>query len=577
MNARVRPTHPRALIRLEHEVSLWFARSGLAIGALSLVVFGLLLFDQGVPRSIERRDWEVSAQLVILLVLVAGYLLAWRWEGAGGAVLVLGGVALGIFASIAFEPRTSLLAALAFATPGVLLIVHWQRHAGPVRLGAMAVVLAVLLVSGGVSATRVYDHFYGPTHPESTLPGFDTDIVDWMWAGAVDARGFTVKAGLADGGGQAPLELLVGQDPSLTGAARFPAERDYADDPSLLTFRVTGLQPSATYYYAVATGGRPDSARLGRITTFPAGPGSFTIALGSCMRTGSNGQVFDRIREANPLFFLIPGDFNYEDMVSTDPSKYADLYRENLGQPAEQALFLDAPLVYSWDDHDYGGNSSDRYSRSRDAVREAYAAYVPHYPLADVDGAIYQAFTVGRVRFIVTDSRSERDPEENPPTMLGEAQKAWLKDELLAANGRFPLIVWVNGVPWIADEKAGADHWGGFAEERGEIADFIAANGIKGLAMVSGDAHMLAVDDGTNSDYAATGGAGFPVFHAAALDRRGSTKGGPYSEGAFPGGGQFGLMTVTDNGGESVEVTWAGYDYTGREIIRFGFTSHARE
>ena len=47
----------------------------------------------------------------------------------------------------------------------------------------------------------------------------------------------------------------------------------------------------------------------------------------------------------------------------------------------------------------------------------------------------------------------------------------------------------------------------------------------------------LAIDDGTNSDYAAEGGGGFPVFQAAAFDRPGSKKSSPYSEGAFTGAG----------------------------------------
>ena len=39
---------------------------------------------------------------------------------------------------------------------------------------------------------------------------------------------------------------------------------------------------------------------------------------------------------------------------------------------------------------------------------------------------------------------------------------------------------------------------------------------IRNLCMVSGVAHMVAIDDGTNSAYAADGGGGFPVLHAAA-------------------------------------------------------------
>ena len=41
---------------------------------------------------------------------------------------------------------------------------------------------------------------------------------------------------------------------------------------------------------------------------------------------------------------------------------------------------------------------------------------------------------------------------------------------------------------------------------------------------MSGDAHMLAVDDGSHTP------GGFPVMHASPLDKKGSIKGGPYVE-----------------------------------------------
>ena len=89
--------------------------------------------------------------------------------------------------------------------------------------------------------------------------------------------------------------------------------------------------------------------------------------------------------------------------------------------------------------------------------------------------------------------------------------------------------------------------------------------------MLSGDAHMLAIDDGSNNTFDTAGtGPGFPVFHAAALDRPGKVKGGPYSEGTYPGGGQFGLMTVTD-AGNSVHVEWNGKNYLGETLVHYEF------
>jgi hypothetical protein len=224
------------------------------------------------------------------------------------------------------------------------------------------------------------------------------------------------------------------------------------------------------------------------------------------------------------------------------------------------------PVDYVWDDHDYGPDDADAASPSRMAARRAYRQAVPHPPLpAGGSGAIHHAFTIGRVRVVVTDTRSERTEY----TMLGAAQREWLVGELRRA-GEYALMVWVNPDPWIDAERPGEDTWGGYAGERQLIADTIAGARVRNLVMVSGDAHMVAIDDGTNSDYATAGDGGFPVLHAAALDRRGKIKGGPYSEGAYPGPGRFGLVQVDDRG-SAVSVELSGRDWRGRTLVRHRF------
>ena len=215
-------------------------------------------------------------------------------------------------------------------------------------------------------------------------------------------------------------------------------------------------------------------------------------------------------------------------------------------------------------DHDFGGNDTDSTSPSRFAAREAYRRYVPHHELIEGDGgAVYHAFTVGRVRVVMTDTRSER----TATSMLGDRQLGWLEEELVTAGRDHALVIWANPDPWVAPDEPGRDDWGVFTAERRGIADVIAGAGIDNLVMVSADAHMLAIDDGTNTDYSSTGGAGFPLLHAAALDRPGSFKGGPYSEGAFPGPGQFGTVTVTDDGGDTVDVALAGRNWRGEVVV----------
>lgn len=567
--------HLPGLLKLEHEVAVAVQFVARAWGGAAVIAFLVLALWRGLPQYQFAEQWETVAQLAALAVAIGGYALAWRWEGAGGAMLLVAAAVPGSLAAVEFAPPIAFAACAAFLVPGLLFLLHWQRTHSPVALALLAAAVAGLLAAGGVAAARVYDYYYGPTHPESDRAPFAVDLVHWAWSGAVTANAFTVKAKRAVDG---PLELLVSDD-AVPGQAPRRVAASAVSESGVLTFVVDGLRPATRYRYTFALGERMDVARTGAVTTFPEGAASFTIAIGACSRTGSNGLVYERILEANPLLFLVTGDFHYKNIRRNDPDAFREAFETNLSRPAQQALYLATPFAYTWDDHDWSGNDSDRTAKSGPAAHAVYREYVPHYPLAPGERTpIAQAFTIGRVRFIVTDSRSARDPasERDGPgkSMLGEGQKAWLKEQLLAANGVYPLIVWVNGVPWIGEAEEGGDDWSGYASERRELADFIVEHDIRGLAMVSGDPHMLAIDDGTHNVFASDGrGPGFPVLQSAALDRRGKTKGGPYTSGMFPGGGHYALMTVTDDGGDTVTVHWSGRTWRGEELVSHTFRS----
>ena len=61
---------------------------------------------------------------------------------------------------------------------------------------------------------------------------------------------------------------------------------------------------------------------------------------------------------------------------------------------------------------------------------------------------------------------------------------------------------------------------------------------------------------------------------AAPLDRPGSIKGGPYSDGAFDGSGQFGLLDIADEG-DTISVTTTGVNWNGDVLVERTFTFDA--
>ena len=417
------------------------------------------------------------------------------------------------------------------------------------------------------------------------------------WSGGVRTDGSSVRAKLVESNMVA--HLLVSDNRTFTDAVRFGPARSEGDQHNLVGFESSHLKPDTQYHYVLEVNGRVDWASRGQFRTFPVGPASFQIAFGSCAKTASANESFDRIREHHPLFFMNMGDFHYLNISSNSIDRFRRAYDLVLSSLPQSSLYREVPFAYIWDDHDYGGNNSNRKSSSHTAVRQAYAEYVPHYPLASGGGdqAIYQSFTVGRVKFILTDLRSERDDakkkDDASKSMMGVEQKAWFKKELLEANGKYPLICWMSSVPWIGDVASNyygfvkadqfghflhtqspdwgsktnkakpvpdQDHWSVYSTERREIADFIKMNGIKGLCILHGDSHMLAADDGRNADYATGAGAPIPTMCAGPLDQTPSLKGGPYSQGVYKvkrDEGCFGLLEVTDRG-VAIDVHFSG-------------------
>ncbi len=432
------------------------------------------------------------------------------------------------------------------------------------------------------------------------------------WSGAVTTGGAIVKAKLRHEGYEA--FLLVDPDPGFPAPRRIGPVVSDTNHANVVAFVVDQLRPETTYHYAIEIKGERETGKEGKFQTFHRGPFSFQFAFASCGRTGSTNASYEMIRRHDPLFFLCTGDLHYEDVRTNRVERFWHAYDKVLASPVQAALFRDVPLAYVWDDHDFCGNDSDDRAIGRSSARSAYDTYVPHYPLdfEEPEAPISQAFDVGRARFIVTDLRSQRDPshlKESPSkTMLGMAQKEWLKRELTAANGKYPLIFWVSSVPWSGsthtnfywgvptnhfglvhgadlDLKSrpghrprvplGVDSWAAYTTERREIADFIATNHIHGLILLHGDMHAVAADDGSNTDFTtARKGHGFPLFAAAPLDREWSLKGGPYSAGVYKpskGEGCFGLVDVTDLGRE-LKVHFGGRNNEDQEVLSLDVT-----
>ena len=285
-------------------------------------------------------------------------------------------------------------------------------------------------------------------------------FIGGVWAGNVTPTSATVSIRLNSPGQR--VRLQVSQSESLTPAAFSSVVTTAAASGHTAKLTVQGLVPDTDYFYGIEVGGvlRREPASRGKFRTFPLGKASFKIAFSSCGDfRAADQRAFPAIVAEKPLLFIHMGDLHYSDTNSTVAEDYRMNYDNVLGHAVQGQLFRSMPVSYTWDDHDYAGNDSDSSATGRATARAAYRERVPHYPIGPGDGTIGQAFTVGRVRFIMTDLRSAAVSsslrESATKTKLGSAQKAWLKQELInARDNAFPLIVWVCTHPWISPAKS---------------------------------------------------------------------------------------------------------------------------
>lgn len=390
------------------------------------------------------------------------------------------------------------------------------------------------------------------------------------------------------------VKIITGSDSQNMFIAQFSTSSNFttnilntptqtADQYGLVKFSITDLLPNTKYFVRITDSNlNPIDAYMGSFKTPTQGAHNFKFGFGSCSWSGptlspavfaSNQQIYDRIADKATNgeidFFIHLGDMHYSDLSLNNEAQFHQSYDTVFNTSRQNNCWKNLPMYYMWDDHDYGPNDTDKNNPSRQAAIAAYRRRVPTPPLAKngPEDAPYYSFVRGRVRFIVTDIRSEREPKgtyastDSGQQVFSSDQKAWFFDEMLLAKENEQVIIWANTKPWVSSIQNGKDDWGGYHSARMEIVNFINTNNLTNrIAIISGDMHALAYDNGSSSNNYGN----LKVCHAAALDQEGRAKGGPYTTGPIirdSGTGwvtQYGIIEITDTGTNTIQVNFKG-------------------
>ena len=266
---------------------------------------------------------------------------------------------------------------------------------------------------------------------------------DWVLVGAITENSATFRVRTDTNGSQAQSlvvslnnEEVITQDVSYT---------DYVD-----SIVVDGLDSNTRYDYQTKTNSGRAITSGSFITSPPANKRfNFSIATAGCAWTASKAISILQHCRTNPSCLLHLGDFHYLDINSQDVQTRIEAMDQVLSSPSQAQLFTSTSIVSMWDDHDYLGNDSEGYEQGREAALESYTLGFPHYtplPASLVDNTTtslpvppYHAFTIGTVRFIISDVRSE----STPASIYSDEQKQWLFDELRNSTA-YDFVVWVT-------------------------------------------------------------------------------------------------------------------------------------
>ncbi len=229
------------------------------------------------------------------------------------------------------------------------------------------------------------------------------------------------------------------------------------------------------------------------------------IAFGSCGNQYKPMEIFYKVAEEQPQLFVFLGDNVYGD--TEDMALLQSKYDSLAAKPAYRKLQETAPIIATWDDHDFGVNDGGKEYPKKEESKKIFLDFFkePANSERRSHAGIYTSYIYGeagkRVQIIMLDCRTFRDSlvfKKHPKpwgeyqrsddpnrTMLGDEQWKWLEGEL-----QKPADVRIIGTStmFLVDFN-GWEAWMNLAPENQRMLDLIKKTRANGVVFISGDIH----------------------------------------------------------------------------------------
>lgn len=394
---------------------------------------------------------------------------------------------------------------------------------------------------------------------EKPRPPFARDVAftQGVASGEPSPQGITLWTRLEGLERRARVRIEVSPDPDfrrtlLRGQAVASPESD-----GTLHARIAGrrLKPGEQFFYRFAT--KDADSPVGRFRTArpPDSREPVRIAFFSCQEfiAGFYTAHADLAAQDDLDLVVCLGDYIYEQAFADELSPHLPVREDNTA-PDGETQTLDEyrrkyslhhtdenllevrrrhPLAVIWDDHEvednYAGEEPGGAAESRrvpflERRANGYQAFFEYMPRlrSEVDrDRIFGSIPLGGAELFLLDTRQHRDDQPCNPgdsffsnpcpasetddpgrTLLGAEQKAWLKDALRASRAIWKIVanqVMIMSLDGPPRSPLNTDAWDGYAAERAELLDFIAAEGIEDVTFLTGDIHTFFAGNVTRS------------------------------------------------------------------------------
>jgi len=320
-----------------------------------------------------------------------------------------------------------------------------------------------------------------------------------------------------------PVEELEGACPPADGRVRLRYKpREATQDPvttewinvaaakdAIHTFALGNLQPDTAYDVVVETtgdGGEPHHGALsGQFVTAPrrdeARPIHFCVM--TCQGYPDRGHpdghpIYPAMQALAPRFACLTGDLVYYDNdepQAVTPALARYHWERMFSLPRLRAFTRNVATYWLKDDHDTINNDAwPGRTQGLLTFEEGQRIFREQAPMLP-DASAYRTFRHGRdLQIWLIEGRDHRSPNNAPEndqkTILGDTQKAWLKETLTASDATWKVLV--SPTPLVGPDRRNKhdNHANAaFAHEGDELRAWFAEHVPDNFFVICGDRH----------------------------------------------------------------------------------------